>query len=116
MYDPCPVGYRVPKGGNDGFWATANVKYSGDSSNHGMYWTLADGESTAWYPAVGCRYFDSGAFDGVGVTGYCWSASPHPSHNYQACYLYFSYTGYVDPASSYIRALGLSVRCVRESY
>ena len=116
LYDPCPYGYRVPKGGNDGFWATANVKSSGDSSNRGMYWTLADGETTAWYPAVGYRNGDSGALDNVGQDGYCWSASPHPSYSNGAYSLDFNYNGNVAPANGSSRAHGSSVRCVRESY
>lgn len=116
LYDPCPYGYRVPKGGNDGFWATANMKSTGDSTNRGMYWTLADGETTAWYPAVGYRYGDSGALFNVGDYGYCWSASPHPSDADYAYYLLFRYGGDVHPASSNGRGGGYSVRCVRESY
>lgn len=116
LYDPCPYGYRVPKGGNDGFWATANVKSSGDSSNRGMYWTLADGETTAWYPAVGSRNLASGALNVVGEYGYCWSASPYPSYSNYAYHLYFDYNGNVHPANNHYRANGFSVRCVRESY
>ena len=116
LYDPCPVGYRVPDGGENGFWATANVKSSGDSSNRGMYWTLADGETTAWYPAVGFRNYGSGALNGVGESGYCWSASPGPSSSSNAYYLHFYYGGNVYPASSNGRSNGYSVRCVRESY
>ena len=114
LYDPCPVGYRVPDGGENGFWATANVKYSGDSSNRGMYWTLADGETTAWYPAVGCRNYDSGALYNVGSNGYYWSASPDPSNSSHAYDLDFNYYGNVDPANFNTRGLGFSVRCVRE--
>lgn len=113
MYDPCPVGYRVPKGGNDGFWATANVKSKGDSSNRGIYWTLADGETTAWYPAVGSRS-NTGELLNVGSGGYCWSASPSPSSSSFAYYLGFAYGDNVSPASNNNRIFGFSVRCVRE--
>ena len=114
LYDPCPYGYRVPKGGNDGFWATANVKATGDSSNRGMYWTLADGETTAWYPAVGSRSNDSGSLGKVGSLGYCWCASPNASDHSNAYNLSFNYTGNVAPASNSHRGYGHSVRCVRE--
>ena len=116
LYDPCPVGYRVPDGGENGFWATANVKSTGDSTNRGMYWTLADGETTAWYPAVGYRSYDSGSLNYVGEYGYCWSASPYPSDTYHAYNLNFYYSGNVYPANSNGRGNGYSVRCVRESY
>ena len=116
LYDPCPVGYRVPDGGENGFWATANVKSTGDSTNRGMYWTLADGETTAWYPAVGSRGYDSGSLNNVGEYGYCWSASPNPSSADFAYYLDFYFNGNVYPATYYNRGHGYSVRCVRESY
>ena len=113
LYDPCPVGYRVPDGGNNGFWATANVKSTGDSTNRGMYWTLADGETTAWYPAVGCRTDGSGLFV-VGENGWCWSASPYPSDIRHACALSIHYSGRGGPASNGYRSFGYSVRCVKE--
>ena len=119
MYDPCPVGYRVPKGGNDGFWAkalgTSSSSSAGtkwDSTNKGRNWTLADGETSAWYPAVGCRSSGSGALDGVGSRGFYWSSSNQSSSTY-ACYLNF-YNGLVYPVDSYRRGNGHSVRCVRE--
>ena len=120
LYDPCPVGYRLPDGGDNGFWATALDTSGGtsagtewDSANYGRHWTLADGTTAAWYPAVGCRSFISGALDYVGSDGYYWSASPNPSVSYHAYNLYFL-NGYVDPASYSTRSSGQSVRCVRE--
>ena len=122
IYDPCPVGYRVPKGGNDGFWATALGTSSNawnnaimKWTNNGFTWTLADGTTAAWYPAVGYRYYDSGALNSVGSNGYYWSASPNPSSSSRAYNLLF-YNGNVSPASSSNRSNGYSVRCVRESY
>ena len=119
LYDPCPVGYRVPKGGSSGFWSTALSTSSStsegttwDDTNKGRHWTLADG-TTAWYPAVGYRIHDSGALYSVGSYGYYWSASPNPSSSYYAYYLYFN-NGNVNPANDYNRSHGYSVRCVRE--
>ena len=119
FYDPCPVGYRVPKGGSSGFWATALSTSSSasegttwDDTNKGRHWTLADG-TTAWYPAVGYRSNFSGALNNVGSYGYYWSASPYPSNSNNAYYLYF-YNGNVHPASNFNRSYGYSVRCVRE--
>jgi uncharacterized protein (TIGR02145 family) len=120
LYDPCPVGYRVPKGGNDGFWATALGTSSStstgtkwDSTNSGRHWTLANGTTAAWYPAVGYRSYNSGVLDFVGSNGYYWSASPHPSDRSRAYYLNF-YNGNVNPAYDHLRSYGHSVRCVKE--
>lgn len=123
LYDPCPFGYRVPDGGENGFWTTANVKATGDSSNRGMYWTLADGETTAWYPAVGYHSYSSVSLYNVGSYGFYWSASPDPdpSERGDACLMYFQIDLYSSDrlrdifcAYNNNRALGCSVRCVRE--
>ena len=114
LYDPCPVGYRVPNGGDNGFWATANVKSTVDSTNRGIYWTLADGETTAWYPAVGGRGSASGSLGSVGERGYCWSASPSPSNANYAYNMNFNHYGNVHLAYNNYRSLGSSVRCVKE--
>jgi hypothetical protein len=116
LYDPCPVGYRVPDGGSDGFWATATNGWNSsimEWTNSGFTWTLADGTTAAWYPAVGFRNHDSGALSNVGSRGYCWSAFPSPSNSSYAYDLYFL-NGSVFPTGSDTRGRGFSVRCVRE--
>ena len=113
LYDPCPVGYRVPDGGAEGFWATAYVATLGEGSDKGRYWELADG-THAWYPAVGGQNYNSGALYNVGFSGNCWSASPIPDSSIYAYDLYFIINGNVKPASDGFRGGGYSVRCVRE--
>ncbi len=116
LYDPCPVGYRVPKGGSDGFWATATNGWNSSImkwTNSGFTWTLADGTTAAWYPAVGYRLYDSGVLFAVGSYGYYWSASPDPRDISSAYGLNFT-SGFVIPAYDYYRSNGYSVRCVRE--
>ena len=122
LFDPCPYGYRVPDGGENGFWATANVKSLGGNTNRGIYWTLADGETKAWYPSAGSRDLDSGALYQVGLAGSYWSADPSPytgsNHAYSLRFnssVYSSFEFSVSPAYIYSnRAEGCSVRCVRE--
>ena len=118
IYDPCPSGWRVPDGGNNGIWSKAwglssdyfEVLY--DSTNEGMNFSGKFGSaSTIWYPASGYRYHRDGSLDYVGYDGFCWSASPYSSYAY---YLYFDNFGVVDPSCFTCRALGYSVRCVRE--
>ena len=120
MYDPCPVGYRVPDGGKNGFWATALGTSSSTtagitwySTYYGCLWTLSDGKLSAWYPIVGCRDTSGGALGNVGSIGYYWSASPHASDGERAYYLCF-YDSKVSPMNYVNRCLGQSVRCVRE--
>ena len=120
LYDPCPVGYRVPDGGENGFWATAlgtssstNTGTKWDSSNYGCHWTLADGETTAWYPAVGYCNYSSGALVNVRLDGNYWSASPYSSSTTHAYYLYFNNSS-VLPVHYNSRGYGRSVRCIKE--
>ena len=119
-YDPCPAGWRVPDGGENGFWATSLGTSSStsegitwDSTSKGRRWTLADGETKAWYPGVGHRSFDNGVLYNVASSGYYWSASPYGSNSNNACYLDFG-IGIVYPARFTTRGNGCSVRCARE--
>ncbi len=118
LYDPCPVGYRVPDGGENGFWATTlaettwSVATKWDSANKGLQWTLADGTTAAWYPVV-YRYYENGSLDMTGVIGYYWSASPDPSYSGHASSLYIN-NGGGRPAIGNYHGCGCSVRCVKE--
>ena len=120
LYDPCPVGYRVPDGGDNIFWATAlaettwSAATKWDDTYYGRHWTLVDGETTAWYPAVGYRIYDSGALYGVGMNGCCWLASPNPNSYYFADHLSFNSISVVPAPNGGYRASGYSVRCVKE--
>jgi len=122
LYDPCPVGYRVPDGGENGFWATAlgtssttKVGTTWDSTNMGRHWTLADGETTAWYPAVGYCDNNSGALCSVGSSGYYWSAFQNTNDNYHYTASNFYITGsYLYPAYANWTSYGSAVRCVKE--
>ena len=116
IYDPCPVGWRVPDGGENGVWSTAKgsssyYTRSYDSTNEGMNFSGDFGKpSTIWYPASGCRDC-IGILNDVGAFGYCWSVTPTiiPAYN-----LYFSFNDIVYPATGSYRAYGFSVRCFKE--
>ncbi len=121
MYDPCPVGYRVPDGGPAGVWATAfgssgsypdydatSEGYNLGKSDAGRY--LTD-ETTCWYPAAGYLYYSIGSLHSTGDDGSYWSCTPNGSKAY---YLFFYNIGSVLPSDSNYRAFGQSVRCLRE--
>ncbi len=123
IYDPCPVGYRVPDGGNNGVWATAfgtNDSFDEDgfdSTNKGFNFGKNDltsyltEEAACWYPAAGYLSNDEGSLSTVGRSGSYWSCS---SFEYYAYYLSFGYLGSVYPSGNFQRVLGHSVRCLKE--
>ena len=117
IYDPCPSGWRVPDGGDDGIWSTAAgsssyFNYAFDDTNKGINFSGKFGSaSTIWYPASGLRVCNNGILQYVGEEGYYCSASPD---RYRAYILYFDKNDYVSPSVSNYRAHGLSVRCLKE--
>ena len=119
IYDPCPAGWRVPDGGSSGVWSKAVGSSSSfsrtySSSSKGMNFSGKFGDaSTIWYPASGYRDSHGGYLFDVGDGGYYWS-SASPS-SYDAYYLHFYYSGYVNPSYYNPRAYGYSVRCLQES-
>ena len=117
IYDPCPAGWRVPDGGSNGVWSKAlgsgsSFVYTYNSSHEGMNFSGKFGSASAiWYPASGYRGGSANGLNGVGIVGYCWSASPN---SYYAYYLGFDDDGNVNPSYYSSRAHGLSVRCLQE--
>ena len=116
IYDPCPAGWRVPDGGDNGVWSKAlgSSSYYYDTYNYANKGINFSGKfgsaSTIWYPASGCRDYD-GSLSSVGNGGIYWSASLYGGSAY--C-LYFSSNGRVSPSYRSYRAGGQAVRCVRE--
>ena len=117
IYDPCPAGWRVPDGGDNGVWSKAlgsssDFEQEYSSSNEGMNFSLKFGSaSTIWYPASGYCVNSDGRLALVGSSGDYWSASPYNSSAYG---LDFSRNGSVNPSYYYFRAYGQSVRCLQE--
>ena len=75
IYDPCPAGFCIP---TTDLWLvmgelpdSSNYDGTWDSTNFGHLWT----DGTTYFPASGCRGFDSGSINTVGSYGYYWSSS-----------------------------------------
>ena len=110
IYDPCPAGWRVPDGGDNGIWLKAGfADTTYDSTNRGISFSISS-PSTTWYPASGYRSSSVGSLGNVGF-GYYWSASLDGSYAYS---LNFDSGGYVFPSQFGLRAYGHSVRCQQE--
>ena len=116
IYDPCPAGWRVPDGGDNGIWSKtvgswSDFEYTNNSTNKGMNFSGKFGSaSTIWYPASGYRNRNDGGLDDVGYYGDYWSASPV---NDRAYILSVRGYGYVLPSYNNLRADGSSVRCLQ---
>ena len=116
IYDPCPSGWRVPDGGDNGVWSTALGSSSlfsrtYDDSHKGMNFSGSFADQTIWYPATGYRYNSGYCLNYVGYYGWYWSASF--SRN-QAYILEFYGNGSVSPSSCSTLTDGRSVRCLQE--
>lgn len=127
IYDPCPAGYRVPDGGDNGIWSKAfgsSAFFSddaNDSTNKGINFgssgkgtnKLSSSVSVCWYPAAGYLSKSDGSLDSVVTRGYCWSCSPYDS---KACMLGLDSGDFILPSTENDRAYGYSVRCQRITY
>ena len=126
VYDPCPVGFKMPANNAfTGFTTTGlnstsqsemNVDGTDDwqqwTNNFGHnFWTNSSKTATINVPASGYRNINVGSLYAVGDGGYYWSAVPRGT--FSGCILYFS-LGNVGPLSYNTRACGFAVRAVSE--
>ena len=126
VYDPCPVGFKMPANNAfTGFTTTGlnstsqsemNVDGTDDwqqwTNNFGHnFWTNSSKTATINFPASGLRYGNDGSLNLVGGCGYFWSAVPYYASN--GCFLSF-YSGNVYPLNVSTRAYGFAVRAVSE--
>lgn len=113
VYDPCPVGWRVPTSGSGSsspWYNSSNRNYLSGSWNHGWNWTKSS-YNLEWYPASGYRNYKTGKLKSTGTYGYYWSATTGGSNVYS---LYF-YSTSVKPdyTSNQYRANACALRCVK---
>ena len=119
VYDPCPAGWRVSSGGDDGIWSCAkesvvSFKHTDESMLKGANFSKKFGFSAIiWYPASGYRNDYQGSLFNVGQEGCYWSCTPRESNSISAYSLYFDLNE-VLPSNYDFRANGFSVRCVKE--
>ena len=123
VYDPCPVGFKMPA--NNAFTGfTANGQNGGTMNVDGTdnwqtyqnnfghnFWTNSSKTATINFPASGYRNTNDGSLYGVGYYGIYWSAVP--SNTGSGCYLYF-YSGGVYPLYGNDRTFGFAARPVSE--
>ena len=119
MSDPCPVGWRVPDEGVEGFWEKSELyRTDFDYYSRGMNLNI-EYPGLAWYPAVGQREHSTGKLEQVGTYAYCQSAitPSHLSDNYYYTYGFGFTTGSFSLSWSVYYSEhhnASSVRCWRE--
>lgn len=120
IYDPCPFGWRVPDGGENGVWSKA-LGSSSDfshtfSENRGMDFSgVLGADSSIWYPASGVLNETNGVFAIAGDWGSYWSATHPDSASSPNAYTFSFYLApKVMLQRSGSRAYGMPVRCVQE--
>ncbi|MFC2320352.1 MAG: hypothetical protein ACFNM4_02310 [Prevotella nigrescens] len=123
VYDPSPVGFKMPANNAfTGFTAdgknesTMNVDGTDDrqtfSNNFGHnFWTSSSKKATINFPASGFRFSKDGSLTDVGNSGYYWLAVPNGLNN--GCDLLFHFSN-VRPLSNDARDFGFAVRPVAE--
>lgn len=95
VYDPCPSGWRVPDGGDDGIWAVAGISSNQSLANE--------------YPRVFCTYIFNGSEGLTGVSRY-WSVTTLSSDKNYA----LSFDLYYSSVTKWWRYDALAVRCQKD--
>ena len=119
IYDPSPVGYKLPPSNVfTGFTTTG--RYTDTQSQFNVQGPWAKGwhfycdpskTTTVFFPASGFRYGNTVVPYVAGSFAYCWTAGPY-TKNYGRLLLFYS--GSVDPLSNYGRSYGFGVRAAQE--
>ena len=120
IYDPSPVGYKLPPSNvYTGFTTTG--QYTSDPSQFNVQgpWNkgrnfhcgLNHSGSTVFFPASGYRYVNSAVPYYVGSIAFYWTAGPNDTGNGRSLYFY---PGYVSPLSNFSRSCGVGVRAAQE--
>lgn len=123
IYDPCPAGWRVPDGGENGIWVKSDMVYSEggneyryrfDSANRGI--TLLETICTpeTWYPAAGHRGPYKMTLESVGVGGCYWTCTTTDYNQNNSYYLNFDCVGLLYPTNGSSKSSAHSVRCQKE--
>lgn len=116
VYDPCPVGFKLPAnnaftgftttGGNTSNTSPANGTW--DSARKGWnFYAQANGTGQQiFFPASGSRNYSDGSLSLVGSYGLYWLAGPN---NERSGWRLNFFSSYVNPLGNYYRSAGYGV-------
>lgn len=109
VYDPCPVGWHVPEGGQNGIWvlAASGAAGSAEKTASGVNFSGVYGsDEVIYYPLAGyIECYTSVKVSGVGKYGYYWAKEEGTSY----CHYLPSNT-----SKNIGKNYGCSVRCQKE--
>ena len=109
VYDPCPVGFKMPNGNTFTYFSKPNAV---GSFNNGWYFRRNSSDTTGvFFPASGYRRNLNGSLLDVGSIGYVWLSSARSTLN-AGCMYFVSNSA--DMQYGVYRAQGCSVRPVKE--
>lgn len=122
IYDPSPVGFKLPPGNVfTGFTTTGgststsseiNGTWSSSSLKGWNFYTDSSKSKTIFFPASGYRYRSNGMVSNVSSYGFYWSAVP--SSPTKGRYLYFYSSSVLPLSTSNYRAVGFGLRSSQE--
>jgi uncharacterized protein (TIGR02145 family) len=115
IYDPCPAGWRVPDGGENGVWAKASSNKDSTQGTYGRnFGKVLGADETIWYPAAGYVRKSNGEL--FSASGNYWSATPGASSGAYAFVFFPTGTAYycLYTAQNTNRDTARSVRCCKE--
>lgn len=121
VYDPCPSGWRVPEGGENGIWAKAIGSFLDmrepslfDNTSHGMCFSgIFGADQSIWYPASSSRSTDW-KLTNVGYYAHYWSVSPAADSRFYMKSFNFYNSGIISVSGAGSKKAALSVRCCKE--
>lgn len=114
IYDPCPVGYKVPHFTGT-VWAGVAAANLPVMSNAGLYGVMFSGaEGSSYYPAAGFRDHTGGFLSYMGQCATFWSAMTYNNLNVRGMKIEPAGKTYVNVNIKFNAAYGQSVRCVKE--
>ncbi|MGR4838124.1 MULTISPECIES: fimbrillin family protein [unclassified Bacteroides] len=121
IYDPCPVGYKMPPSNafigftvtGDNTNSTSQFNVSGEFNNGWNFYCDGSNHSgdTVFFPISGWRQYSTGNPGAVATDGFCWTAVPYDTNS--SWDLYFDRNN-VNPKNRNHRGFSCSVRAVRE--
>ena len=116
IYDPCPQGWRVPDGGNNGIWANASLsagelRLTNSTELGGDFSNVFGDDDSIWYPSIGIYgiYVHQNLM-APARWGTYWSVTPAGNAAYSLGADYAVW----DTVQSSSRAAGYAVRCMKE--